>query len=401
MRFANKARLLQINFVYLCLTLCACGGGTSAAPGNSGTGTTPPPTGSEILYASGTDNQLFSFTIDQTTGALTQAGSVSPGGNTVDNSSIVIAPSGAFLYAANDADSGINGYSTNASGALSLLTGSPFPIPQPAGGVGGIVIDSSNRFLYAGSEFNFGIVGFTIDDTSGALTAIPGSPFLTAVGNPPSDIAIDPSGSFLFACSGTDDALEPGHNVWAFTIDSQTGALTPIAGSPFATVENGQPSALRVDPSGHFLYVALYNVNGVAAFAIDSANGSLAAVPGSPFTTASIPFTQASALATDPSGKFLYVFNFNGSTIAAFTIDSSGGALSPVTGSPFATSPAGEGELIVDPSGKFLYLAHGFGPPAAFIILNIDPTTGALTPNPSSPFDGSQEPLGLAVAQFH
>src|SRR5258708_6563829 len=52
------------------------------------------------------------------------------------------------------------------------------------------------------------------------------------------------------ACNG-----RPGpENVSAFTIDGTTGALTPVAGSPFPT--GSSPDSVTVDPTGSFAYVA-------------------------------------------------------------------------------------------------------------------------------------------------
>jgi 6-phosphogluconolactonase len=389
MTFLDRMRPLAIFF--LSLLMGACGGNSSGGRGT-------PPASSEILYAANESNSLFAFSIDQTTGALNQTASETPGGDYVGNTGMVVTPSGNFLYAANDANSEINGYATGSSGTLSLIAGSPFAVQPSSLVIGGFAIDPGGRFLYAGSQSGFGVVGFTIDSTTGALTSAPGGPFSTGIGTPPADLSIDPTGSFLYASTPIDDI--PGYNIWGFTIDSATGALSPIAGSPFATVSNGQPQGLKVDPSGKFLYVALSNAGSIAAFTIDGASGALTNVPGSPFATASTQFTQTYEIAVSPSGKFLYAFNFNGNTMAAFTIDSSSGVLSTVTGSPFPVNPNGEGGIIVDPSGKFLYLTIGFGTPSAFVIFNIDPNSGALTPNPESPVAGSQVPLGLAVAQF-
>jgi 6-phosphogluconolactonase (cycloisomerase 2 family) len=103
----------------------------------------------------------------------------------------------------------------------------------------------------------------------------------------------------------------------------------------------------------------------------------------------------------DPSsGKFLYAFNFNDDTLAAFTINSTTGALSPISGSPFAINPNAQGGLIVDPSGQFLYLTIGSSLNYAFVIFDIDSTTGALSPNSQSPVAGGEEPSGLIAVQF-
>jgi 6-phosphogluconolactonase (cycloisomerase 2 family) len=385
-----------LSVVLLLLPVCACGGNIS------GGGGTPPPTSSEILYAADTSNSIFAFSIDQTTGGLNQTAAETPGGNTVGNTGMAITPSGSFLYAANNVNSEINGYATSSSGTLSLVAGSPFTVQPTSLGIGGFAIDPGGKFLYAGNQSGFGVVGFTIDNTTGALTTIPGGPFSSpGNGGPPLDLAIDPTGKFLYTSASFDDVFLPaGYNIWAFTIDSQTGALTSIPGSPFLTQGNSQPQGIRVDPSGKFLYVALSNAGSIAAFTIDGTTGVLTSVPGSPFATASTEATQTYEIALAPSGKFLYAFNFNGNTMAAFTIDSTSGVLTTIAGSPFPVIPNGEGGIIVDPSGKFLYLTIGFGPPSAFVIFNIDPNTGGLTSNPVSPVAGSQAPLGLAVAKF-
>src|SRR5581483_1426035 len=55
-------------------------------------------------------------------------------------------------------------------------------------------------------------------------------------------VASDPAGKFLFAANLQDDTLS------AFTIDASTGALTPVAGSPFST--HSAPVDVQVDPFG-------------------------------------------------------------------------------------------------------------------------------------------------------
>src|SRR5712692_5008509 len=83
-----------------------------------------------------------------------------------------------------------------------------------------------------------------------------------------------------------------------------------------------------------FAYVANAGSNNVSAYTIDSTTGVLSPVPGSPFAAGSEPLS----VAVDPSGKFAYVVNGNviPGSVSAYTIDSATGALSPITGSPFA-----------------------------------------------------------------
>ena len=60
-------------------------------------------------------------------------------------------------------------------------------------------------------------------------------------------------------------------------------------------------------------------------------NGALTPVPGSPFAAGSGPVS----VAVDPTGKFAYVANVDGSNVSAYSIGANG-ALTPVPGSPFA-----------------------------------------------------------------
>jgi len=65
------------------------------------------------------------------------------------------------------------------------------------------------------------------------------------------------------------------------------GALTAIGGSPFAA--GSGPSAVVVDPTGSFLYVANATSGNVSVFAVNSGTGALSAVSGSPYAAGSLP----------------------------------------------------------------------------------------------------------------
>jgi 6-phosphogluconolactonase len=396
----RSGHLVLISLLAFSLSSCGGGNGGSSTGGNSGNGGSTTPTTTEILYAQNFGNSIFAFNIDLNSGALTQTTTATIPATMVDGTSIAITPSGNFLYATTG-DSGIAAYSANSSGQLSLLSGSPFPNTT---NISGFTIDPAGKFLYASDDS--AVVGYSIG-TSGSLTSISGGPFSSpGNGGPPGSLTIDPTGKFLYGSASFDSTSDPngGLNIWGFTINSQTGALTSMPGSPFATQDNSQPAGIAIDPSGKFLYVALFNISKIAAFTIDSTTGALVAVPGSPFATEPDQpgfFTQTSELSITPSGKFLYAFNFDGNTISAFTIDPTSGALTPMSGSPFLVNPGAEGGMAIDPSGKFLYLTIAFGGPSAFDIFNIDPNTGALAPNANSPVAGNELPMSLVIGQFH
>jgi 6-phosphogluconolactonase len=123
--------------------------------------------------------------------------------------------------------------------------------------------------------------------------------------------------------------------------------LTPVTGSPFLAGEfSGDFTfSVTVDPSGKFAYVGNYSSNSISAFTINTNTGALTAISGSPFAAGASP----QSVTVDSSGKFAYVANFNSNDVSAFTINASSGALTPV-GSPVPT--AGVSPYSVVTTGK-------------------------------------------------
>ncbi|TLY59871.1 MAG: lactonase family protein, partial [Gammaproteobacteria bacterium] len=83
-----------------------------------------------------------------------------------------------------------------------------------------------------------------LDSSTGKLTTMSGSPFLTSAQSVA--IAVDPSGQFVLTANGSSNTVS------VFEIGS-TGALTEVAGSPFAA--GADPSAIVV-AAGHYVYAA-------------------------------------------------------------------------------------------------------------------------------------------------
>jgi len=266
------------------------------------------------------------FSIDGTTGGLTPV-TGSPFATDAGGFAMAIHPSGRFAYTANINSMSVSAYALDGTtGAVAPVAGSPF-----AGGAfaESIAIDASGGFAYTANNAG-DVSAYTIDAASGALTAVAGSPF--KAGSGPSSVSLTPSGKFAYVANNVSN------DVSAFMIDATSGALAPLVGGPYAAGLN--PIGSAVDPSGTFLFVANANgggtpgANNVSAYVIDANSGALTPVPGSPYTTD----TLSVAVAVDPSGKFLYVTNGDppANSISAFAIDANTGALTPVPGSPFA-----------------------------------------------------------------
>jgi 6-phosphogluconolactonase (cycloisomerase 2 family) len=90
-----------------------------------------------------------------------------------------------FLYTANIHDNTISAFTVNDNtGVLTPVSGSPYSGASMLAGlaVSLTATNTGNLFLYAADQAG-SIRGYTVDGNTGALTAIPGSPFM--VGNSP------------------------------------------------------------------------------------------------------------------------------------------------------------------------------------------------------------------------
>jgi 6-phosphogluconolactonase (cycloisomerase 2 family) len=241
-------------------------------------------------------------------------------------------------------------------------------------------VDPSGKFLYATSFQEQNVSAYTVDATTGALTPVAGSPFPAGV--EARGVTVDPSGRFAYV------ANQGVGSVSGYTIEGSTGALTPIAGSPF---EAGTGSLyVAVDPSGRFAYVA--DSLGIFAYSIDFATGALTPIGGSPFSVGrgGAPFS----LTVAPSGRFVYAANSGQNNVWGYAINDVTGELTPAPGSPF---PAGCGPqaVTVQPSGKFAYASNWCSSNVS--AYTIDTTTGTLTPVIGSPFQAGVGPFWVTV----
>jgi 6-phosphogluconolactonase (cycloisomerase 2 family) len=198
---------------------------------------------------------------------------------------------------------------------------------------------------------------------------------------------VGPSGKFLYAVGNTTQFTTS-----IFAIDSASGALTPIAGSPFLSPIQSDAFYIAIHPSGKFLYSGLPFANDIDAWSVNSSTGMLTLVPNSPF----VPGTGISGLTFTPSGSFLYAINSDDGTVSCFAVDAASGDLTAVNSSPFRLS-AGTGSLTIDPSGQFLYAANSAVNVNMIAGFSINAATGALT-NFSS--FAVEPPILLTIVKF-
>jgi hypothetical protein len=310
----------------------------------------------------------------------------------------------------------MDGFELNAgAGTFAPINGYNAAAIPPADPSVGVVV-AQQQFLYSAFATTNQIYGWSIDKTSGALTAISGSPysvsylgFVGVSGFNQLSMITNPAGTLLFVADAGND------EIWVYQIGlaggSTPGVLTPVPNSPFST-GTFQPWNMTTDGLGKYLYVTSITADhqglGIAAYSIgnDPANlGSLAPVNGSPFfSTPSVAYNMW-AVQGEPSGTFLIGTSGQSKAAGAATddqhlyvyyIEQSGtapGSIQPVANSPFATTytPFNIAVQPVEANGEFVYSfgvsdAGAYTPTEGYLL---NTTTGALTVLTGlSPFSG-------------
>lgn len=359
---STRRYMLVLVLAVLVDVLSGCGG--------SADGPNPPPAAfnpTAIGYVAVTKgDSVTSFLLDEKTGAMVHAATVSTGKFTIGP---VVTPDRRFLFVSNGEDGTISRLGLDANGSMQSLG---MPIAIGTGEVPWILaIAPSGRFLYAGTT-GAAIAAFNIDAQTGDLTPLPGSPFRVA--SAAYGITLSHDGNFLYALAESSDAI------YVFAVDPATGSLSivdtahvgiapcavvvhptnsyllvnsctgrllvfkitasgAIEPTPITDVLSAvSPATIAVAPSGHFVYVddpygrgigggGLID-NGILGFSFDGVSGAVTAMPGSPFLDAQSP----SSVAVSPQGNILVSTRMNPGHVASYRIDQQTGALTPISG---------------------------------------------------------------------
>jgi 6-phosphogluconolactonase (cycloisomerase 2 family) len=334
-----------------------------------------------------TENSVLSLHINGLTGVITPESQTPQVTGTAPRGLALLADK--FLYVANSQSNAIAVYSVASDGTLNL---SGTPTPDGGTGPNNLAIDSSGMFLFVTNSFSANISVFSIDSGSGALTAVAGSPF--SANASPGEILIPPATNFLYVTNASTGT------VTAFTFSTSTGLLTPIPGSPF--ISGPGASGLAISNSANYLYVANSTavnfgstaVGNISGFSIDQTTGRLTPLVGSPYISA--VGSGPSTLVTDPNGRFIFATTPGSAySVWCFTIDPTSGGLTASPGSPFSVE-AGGLFAFIDNVGHFLYIgsqsAHGI---AAY---TYDQNTGLPATVLNSPFSTDTPPGKMVIA---
>jgi 6-phosphogluconolactonase (cycloisomerase 2 family) len=308
-----------------------------------------------FLYVSTAAGRLVSrTTIDAVTGQLRMAGYMQTNSNNSAASPCQTTdPSNQFLYVGSFLNSSTPGgeiqiYSIDQSaGSLTPVLGGPFAIPDP---IGCIQFEPTGKFGYANTVVNGTnqLLTYSRDSNSGALTRINS----ISLNSTALQVAVDPLGKYLYVTTIalTNPSTVPAQ-AYGYSIDSSTGALTPIAGTPFLL--SNATGVFSWHPSGNFLYAANSNGLSIDVYSADRATGKLSF--GSSVATCINPTT----VRFSPNGKFAYTacsmdanHDPKSASVESFAV-ATDGTLTHIGTTPSADAPF---NLAIDPSGQFLYL---------------------------------------------
>ncbi|HKW18023.1 MAG TPA: beta-propeller fold lactonase family protein [Terriglobales bacterium] len=359
-------------------------GGTQSVPGyGEGTGAAGQTGAAKFLYANPLPGGGPYAVAIQKNGALT----VEKGGSAdnVNPMTMAIDPSGSFIYQT------AQGYNGGTQGGLFVYaidrsSGSPGPaIASYATGQSftADVVDNQGKFLYVLGTSS--VYAYSIQPGKGTLIPIAGSPFAAAApsspgySQPATLMAVDQTNHFLYASTSK--------GIFGYAIDQSSGQLTPIAGSPFGGTEVTDAWTIVITPTNSYLYeLQTQNSTKIFGYSIDQTSGALTPLAASPFNSGGCGSTTVSGTIGIPgpdnmtiasAGKFMY------DNCGVYSIDESTGAISQI-------SAQGPGDWpVISPTGDFLWAVTSnqqacFSCTVGVETYSVDPNTGTFTPMPNS-----------------
>jgi 6-phosphogluconolactonase len=362
------------------------------------------------LTTSSQDGGVSAYAVDYQIGSLTPLADspITAGRNPV---TLVASPNGLNIYVVNHDDSSVGEYSIGTDGKIFLqntynVTGSMATAAA---------IDAAGKFLYVTFTYQVGPNGQQLYSPAspgpGGVTIFPiaangslGTPSTLKVGNNPVGVVVSrPKSGVVFAYV-LDQEVSPKATVLGFLQNQTTGALTPTPGTVITTDTTGKtvatgygagttPSAIAEDPSSRFVYITDEATNQLYGNLVAN-DGSLVPMVNGPFATGIFPV----GITIDPRGKFLYVANFSSNSVGAYAIDIASGTPVGSVGSASTTVDTAPTCVTVEPAlGIYAYSSNNLA--STVSAMKLDPHNGGLSQVQNTPFPSSGLPTcAVAVA---
>ena len=334
------------------------GGGSGGGGGGGGGGNGTP--AAFVFESFGIDGGLDEYELFPSTQALTLNADV-PFQNTAAGVVNMAMAGSQYVYQVNSTSGVIYGWTVASDGTLTSITNSPFAASyltsSPLASGQTLITNPAGTLLFVPVQVPNEIYVYQIG-SGGVLSLTSGSPVVLPSGFVPENLATDGLGKYLYVSN----VVSPGgisSSVAAYQIGSG-GVLTPVSGSPF-----GFPIwQMQGEPLGEYMIGTegtAAGKNRLRVFAITQSGasaGAISEVPNSPFVTVN----PSADVVVQPAngGTLLYSFGISTSgtdnPIEGYQLNTSSGALSAITGSPF-TFIGRDGQF--DQSGEYLFAYDG------------------------------------------
>jgi 6-phosphogluconolactonase len=286
----------------------------------------------KFLYAAnetGKASTVSAFALDAKTAKLTPLNQMSAQGE--DPCYLSIDKSGKYIFAANYSSGTVTAFPILPDGKLGKPTATPKnqgtlgpnKERQEAPHAHWVEPSSDNRFVYVADLGLDRVLMYKFDAATGTLAqGIPVDKFsaVPAPGTGPRHAAFSPNGKFMYLLGEMSSA------VTVFTSDRKNtfSSIQEISALPQGFKGRNDAAEIAIHPSGKFLYTANRGEDTIAVFSIDPAKGTLTHIENVP-TQGKEPRN----FAIDPTGRYLFAENQNSDTIVEFKIDPATGKLTP------------------------------------------------------------------------
>ncbi|MBS1866296.1 MAG: beta-propeller fold lactonase family protein, partial [Acidobacteria bacterium] len=291
---------------------------------------------------------VSSYTVNSGTGAVTAA-ATSPKTTLDGNNQAYASASGKFFYTATSTGKKLQGFSLNASADLTALPGTAANLSPNV--PGGVYAELADNYVFAAGTTPASIISFNNDPTLGLTSNSTLSAGLTSV----NAIAGDVQGVLIYAL---------GLNVLQPVLITTSGAPV-LPGAATALPQAGNWTAGAIDPSARFLVAADSVTQKISSFAIQpvagTTNSTCTTLPGPPPVPPAdgcltpVPSSTIAvgaglngpyALTFDPLGRFLFVADEATGKVAVFSFSSTG--IAAAIGTPVTVDPSGVTNIAVD-----------------------------------------------------
>jgi 6-phosphogluconolactonase (cycloisomerase 2 family) len=308
-------------------------------------------------------SQVISYNI--VSGVLTEVGAYSVPSSPL---AMAIAPNQAFLYVSTL--NGIYVY-TISSGTLAIENSSGAITGDPATAM---AVDATDSWLVEASGVSGFLYALPVSPTTGELVSgTTKAQQVALTGKTINQLAISPNNEFVFVACGAN-----GMAGYAFTpANTDPFGSGPYVASPVENSTAGAAVSVAVDSSNRLVYVgevaALTSGGGLRAFTLAS-GGGLTEITGSPFASGG---TGPYAILPKSTNDVVYVGNWEGTSsgnITAFSITVSNSTYSLSKLSAVATTGIRPSSLAEDSDARFV-LAESAGGSPYFSAYIFDTTT--------------------------